>query len=86
MKLHEAQWLESASKPQPPVPSAFPKTVEVALFMSWGTKKKMDLWNSAVVGREIIIYLTSENESFHLGLVVLTLMSQCSFDVKPSVL
>lgn len=42
-----------------PVPSA-----EVVLFMSWGTKKKMDLWNTAVVGHEIIIHLTSEIKVF----------------------
>lgn len=47
-----------------PVPSAFPKTAEVVLFMSWGTKKKTDLWNSAAVGREIIIHLTSEIKVF----------------------
>lgn len=37
-----------------PVPSAFPETAEVALFLSWKTKEKADLRNSAVVGRKII--------------------------------
>lgn len=64
MKRHEAQWLESAIKPQLPFLQYFLKLQKWHFFfMSWGTKQKTVLWNSAAVGRKII-YLTSQVKVF----------------------
>lgn len=45
----------NGKKTSAPVPSAFPENCSSGAFFCLGkTKEKMDLWNSAVVGRKIV--------------------------------